>query len=369
MSKPHYILNKVDNAAVLLIDGEISEWWGVGLSQVSNELANLNADSITVQINSVGGSVTEGQAIASFLRGYPANVTTNGIGLVASIATIILLAGKKTSMSKGSWFMIHRPWAGVQGESEDMRHTADLLDQIDSEIANIYVDAIELNNKLINASREDTKKKVQQWMKNETWFTADQAFDIGFISSVTDGASFYNKANALEMYNSCKSFKNAPAEFLNQIKNVVDMAEPTPQVEEKASFLDMFKALFTSNKAEVKELINSISNENEAEKLAEIENAKRIAKENGFFKEDVTEVIENKEVTEEPSEEAKQIAQMTAQIEEANAKIQALEESKLSPSAGDGGKASENAKAQANLIAPTKAHEDIINSLPNIFKR
>jgi hypothetical protein len=60
---------------------------------------------------------------------------------------------------------------------------------------------------------------------------------------------------------------------------------------------------------------------------------------------------------------------MTAQIEAANAKIQALEESKLSPSAGDGGKASENAKAQANLIAPTKAHEDIINSLPNIFKR
>jgi len=102
MDKPNYILNKVDNAAVLLIDGEISEWWGVGLSQVSNELANLNADSITVQINSVGGSVTEGQAIASFLRGYPANVTTNGIGLVASIATIILLAGKKTSMSKGS---------------------------------------------------------------------------------------------------------------------------------------------------------------------------------------------------------------------------------------------------------------------------
>ena len=74
MSKPNYILNKVNNSANLLIDGEISEWWGIGLRQVSNELALMNADKVTVQINSGGGSVTEGQAIASFLRGYPADV-------------------------------------------------------------------------------------------------------------------------------------------------------------------------------------------------------------------------------------------------------------------------------------------------------
>jgi ATP-dependent Clp protease, protease subunit len=368
MDRQHYILNKIENNATLLINGEISEWWGVGLNQVRSELMNMNASKIMVQISSGGGNITEGRAISSFINGFPTPIDTNGFGLVASIATMPLLAGKKVSMSKGSMFMIHNATVqDLSGESKDLIRYANLLDLFNDELANTYVDAIEKNNKLINGSREDTKKQVVKWMENETWFPAEKALEHGFIGEVTEGAIFYNKANALEMYNSCKSFKNAPAEFLNQIKNVVDMAEPTPQVEEKASFLDMFKALFTSNKAEVKELINSISNENEAEKLAEIENAKRIAKENGFFKEDVTDVIENKEVEE--SEESKQIAQMTAQIEAANAKIQALEESKLSPSAGDGGKASENAKAQANLIAPTKAHEDIINSLPNIFKR
>ena len=367
MSKPNYILNKVNNRANLLIDGEISEWWGIGLRQVSNELALMNADKVTVQINSGGGSVTEGQAIASFLRGYPADVSTNGIGLVASIATIILLAGKNTSMSKGSWFMIHQPFATMQGDSEELRKTADLLDSMDDNLAEIYVDAIEKNGKLINGSREETKKQVSKWMKNETWFNADEAFYHGFISSVTDGASFSNKATALDIYNSCKGFKNAPADFLNQIKNVVDMADEKPQAEQTATFWDTFKSFFVSNRDEVKELINGLEKENEAERLAEIENAKRIAKENGFFKEDVSEVIEDK--ADEATQDSKELLEMKALVEASNKKIQELEAAKLTPSAGDGGKSVATSNSNKDLIMPTKQHEEIINSLGDLFKR
>jgi len=266
-----YIFNQEEGSPPsvnILITGEIDEFWGTGLRSLADEITQSKAKNIMLQINSPGGSVTEGQAIAAFIKGFPAKIDTSGVGLVASIATTILLAGDSVTMDKGSWFMIHSPWANALGEAEELRHTANLLDEMKSQLINVYVDAIQKNKKLINGRRKDTSQQVAIWMEEETWFTAKQALEAGFIQGITNGAEFLNKETAQNIYNSCSKFKNVPVEFLNQVKI---MANTTNQEAEKETaengFFNHIKSFFNKGKM-MEEVI-----EEEEEKKEVIEKA------------------------------------------------------------------------------------------------
>jgi ATP-dependent Clp protease protease subunit len=267
-----YIFNKTEGSspsANILITGEIDEFWGTGLRNLADEITQSKAQNIMLQINSPGGSVTEGQAIAAFIKGYPAKIDTSGVGLVASIATTILLAGDSVTMDKGSWFMIHNPWANALGEAEDLRHTANLLDEMKSQLINVYVDAIQKNNKLINGRRKDTANQVAIYMEEETWFTASEALEAGFIQGITNGAEFLNKETAKNIYNSCSKFKNVPVEFLNKVEK---MANTTNQEAEKETaengFFDHIKSFFNKGK-----MMEEVIEEEEEEKKEVIEKA------------------------------------------------------------------------------------------------
>ena len=266
-----YTFNQTEGSSPsvnILITGEIDEFWGTGLRSLADEITQSKAQNIMLQINSPGGSVTEGQAIAAFIKGFPAKIDTSGVGLVASIATTILLAGDSVTMDKGSWFMIHSPWANALGEAEELRHTANLLDEMKSQLINVYVDAIQKNKKLINGRRKDTSQQVSIWMEEETWFTAKQALEAGFIQGITNGAEFLNKETAQNIYNSCSKFKNVPVEFLNQVKI---MANTTNQEAEKETaengFFNHIKSFFNKGKM-MEEVI-----EEEEEKKEVIEKA------------------------------------------------------------------------------------------------
>ena len=266
-----YTFNQTEGSSPsvnILITGEIDEFWGTGLRSLADEITQSKAQNIMLQINSPGGSVTEGQAIAAFIKGFPAKIDTSGVGLVASIATTILLAGDSVTMDKGSWFMIHSPWANALGEAEELRHTANLLDEMKSQLINVYVDAIQKNKKLINGRRKDTSQQVSIWMEEETWFTAKQALEAGFIQGITNGAEFLNKETAQNIYNSCSKFKNVPVEFLNQVEI---MANTTNQEAEKETaengFFNHIKSFFNKGKM-MEEVI-----EEEEEKKEVIEKA------------------------------------------------------------------------------------------------
>lgn len=269
-----YIFNKTEGSspsANILITGEIDEFWGTGLRSLADEITQSKAQNIMLQINSPGGSVTEGQAIAAFIKGYPAKIDTSGVGLVASIATTILLAGDVVTMDKNSYFMIHNPWANALGEAEELRHTANLLDEMKNQLINVYVDAIQKNNKLINGRRKDTANQVAIYMEKETWFTASEALEAGFIQGLTNGAEFLNKETAKNIYNSCSKFKNVPVEFLNKVKI---MANTTNQEAEKETaengFFDHIKSFFNKGKM-MEEVIEEEEKKEVIEKAAEEE--------------------------------------------------------------------------------------------------
>ena len=265
MSKTGYIFNKSDDnrTANILINEPIGNWWGeYGLQSMHYDISSSNAESVMVQINSVGGSVTEGQAIAAYIQGSPININTSILGLCASSATFIAMSGKETSIAKGSLFMIHRAEGGTFGRSEELRKTADLVDLSDDMLADRYVDTIKQNGKLINNSTEDTKAQVVEWMEEETFFTAEQAVEHGFIQKVTDGVEFLNKNTALNILNSIKGFKSVPSNYIDKLKNISDMSDEKSTDEKKSVLENMGQALknfFSSS--EGKEVIKEATKE------------------------------------------------------------------------------------------------------------
>jgi ATP-dependent Clp protease protease subunit len=188
--------NAAEDEAEVYIYGDIGASWygdGVEAKQFAEELAAIDAKTLRVRINSGGGSVFEGVAIASAIRRHPARTVSHVDGLAASAASFIALAADEVRMSKGAFFMIHNARAVAIGESRDMRETADVLDKITGSIRDAYVD-----------KTGKPAEEITAWMDAETWFTAEEAKDAGFVDAIDNrepvkaefDPSFFNKVPA-----------------------------------------------------------------------------------------------------------------------------------------------------------------------------
>jgi len=169
----------VHEPAVLQIFDQIGEDWfggsGVSAKAFSQAMQDVGPGPLVVEINSPGGNVWDGLAIYNMLRGRQAPVTTRVVGIAASIASIIALAGDTVEIADAALIMIHDPSGMVAGSSEDMRKMADALDQHAEVLAGIY--------------RKKTGRSIESIraaMKAETWFTADEAIQYGLANRHTD---------------------------------------------------------------------------------------------------------------------------------------------------------------------------------------
>lgn len=154
-----------------------AEWWG-GISPTGFRRAlEAMAGPVTVRINSPGGDVFAGRAIAQAIREYKADVTVQVDGYAASIASIIAIAGTRCIMAPGSMMMIHKSWTFAIGNSEDMLETADLLEKVDGTIAETYA-----------AKGNKSVDEFAALMAAETWFTASEAVAVGLADeAISDG--------------------------------------------------------------------------------------------------------------------------------------------------------------------------------------
>ena len=169
----------VHEPAVLQIFDQIGEDWfggsGISAKAFSDALQSVGPGPLVVEINSPGGNVWDGLAIYNMLRGRQAPVTTRVVGIAASIASIIALAGDTIEMADASLFMIHDPSGMVAGTSEDMRKMANALDQHAEILANIYV-----------KRTGKTSAQIRAAMSAETWFTAQEAIQFGLADKSTE---------------------------------------------------------------------------------------------------------------------------------------------------------------------------------------
>ena len=171
--------DKKNEAEVLIYDDIGASWFGDGVSakQFVKDLAALeDVELLTVRINSAGGDVFDGLAIYNALKRNDAVVVVEIDALAASIASVIALAGDEVRMADNAFFMIHNARGLEWGTAEDMRAMAELLDKVGGSLANVYA---EKTGKPLD--------EIEAWMNAETWFTAEEAKDAGFVDTLTKG--------------------------------------------------------------------------------------------------------------------------------------------------------------------------------------
>ena len=193
-------VNIVRNAAEasLYIYDVIDPYWGVSAVQVIDAVTQAgDADVLHVYINSPGGDVFEGRAIMAALSRFQGKTIAHIDSLCASAATGIALACNEVEMSDGAFFMIHNASCIAWGDKADLRETADLLQKVEGSIIADYV-----------AKTGKTDAEIVAWMDAETWFSAAEALENGFIDRTAQAPA--DKAKVGNVWN-LAAYSKAPA--------------------------------------------------------------------------------------------------------------------------------------------------------------
>lgn len=192
----HEVCNKSEVSEIVLYD-EIGAW-GVTASMFREMVTATEGRPINLMVNSPGGDVFDGIAIYNELKQHSAKVVVNVMGLAASAASIIAMAGDEIIMGEGAHLMIHKAWTMALGDADEMRKTADMLGQIDGSLVNIYT------------KRTGIKpSSIESMLAAETWLNADEAIEHGFADAKNEGFS----ANAAF---DVSQFRNVPGIFKRQ---------------------------------------------------------------------------------------------------------------------------------------------------------
>ncbi|MFJ5967893.1 head maturation protease, ClpP-related [Streptomyces sp. NPDC093060] len=168
------ITNQADDEAEVMLYDEIGGWLGATADEFIADLKGVTAPRMRVRVNSPGGSVFEGIAIANALRAHPANVTVQVDGIAASIASVIAMAADRVEMAPNTMMMIHDASGLCMGNAADMEEMAELLDLISDNIADAYA-----------ARAGGTRDQWRDLMRNETWFLPEDAVKAGLADEAT----------------------------------------------------------------------------------------------------------------------------------------------------------------------------------------
>lgn len=262
--------DKVKNMAKVSIDilGEISESVN-SYNSVRTKINQANGQPINLTISSGGGSVTEGMGIADLVANYPEETTATGIGLVASIATVVLLAADNVKMTENAFMMIHRPWSYTMGNADELEATAELLDKMEAKLLDIYTASV-IKRK---GDQKNLKEIITNMMAAETWLTAQEALEFGFIDEIVKVGE--KNIDMLPLQNSLNKFLNVPAALLTNTKKEDEMG---------SSILEKIKSLL-NNIDETPTVENVIEEEKviEEPEMDEVEKAIIMLKEKGYI--------------------------------------------------------------------------------------
>lgn len=187
---------------------------GVTVNRIDAALRRIGNQALEVHLNSPGGDMFEGIAIYNRLQEHPAPITVKVLGLAASAASIIAMAGDTIMMGPASFIMIHNAWVRASGDRHDMVETAAFLTPFDDAMAGVYA-----------ARTGQDKPAIAGWMDAETYMGGDLAIERGFADallsaddlaideSAGEQASAYNAVRKAEL-GLCKSMTRTEARGL-----------------------------------------------------------------------------------------------------------------------------------------------------------
>jgi len=230
--KWYNIQNKAGKPADVYIFDEIGTY-GITAQEFITDIKDLKDTPINLRINSLGGDVFDGMAMYNVIKRREAKTTVYIEGIAASIATIISLGADEVVMAENSLFMIHNAWGGTMGEAKDMRKTADTLEKITGELTDIY-------RKKTGLSYD----ALAEMMDEETWLNANEAFEMGFIDTISDSIKVAAKYDV-------SKFKNITQEEI-QNKLSININNKKMTNELKEWFNNKVEEIVTAVKGDVK---------------------------------------------------------------------------------------------------------------------
>ncbi|WP_276642904.1 head maturation protease, ClpP-related [Siccibacter turicensis] len=162
---------KSDDNSISVFDVIGADWYGDGVtaSRIAAALRAIGGADVTVNINSPGGDMFEGLAIYNLLREYEGKVTVKVLGLAASAASIIAMAGDEVQIGRGAFLMIHNCWVYAMGNRHDLQQIATDMAPFDKAMNDIYGARTGLDAATIDAM-----------MDAETYIGGSDAVEKGF---------------------------------------------------------------------------------------------------------------------------------------------------------------------------------------------
>jgi ATP-dependent protease ClpP protease subunit len=140
---------------------------------IDAQIETAKGEDLEVEINSGGGDVYAGSEIFTALKAYSGDVVVKILGLAASAASVIAMAGKKVIISPTAQIMIHNVWSRASGDYRDMEHEAGVLKGWNKSIANSYM-----------LKTGMSQEELLRLMNKETWMTAQEALENKFADEI-----------------------------------------------------------------------------------------------------------------------------------------------------------------------------------------
>lgn len=221
------IKNETTKSADLYIYGAIIgddeaneiKWWNDDTTgyqfpaDLKRQLDSLKGKDLNIYINSDGGLVPAGLAMAHMIERHDGKTTAIVDGYCCSIATQIFFAADKCQIHKNSYLMIHKPWSIAQGDANEMRKVAEILDTLQNGNETTYC----------KKAREGvTAEQIHEMVEAETWLTGTEAKDI-FDIELLDASPTMNCVGSMDKLKAMGAKKIPPSlNFLPEKKMSVD---------------------------------------------------------------------------------------------------------------------------------------------------
>lgn len=190
------------------------DWLDWECTAPKNVVLPETGEDIEVHINSGGGDVYAGSEIYTALRSYSGKVVVKIIGIAASAASVIAMAGDVVEISPTAQIMIHNVSSNVSGDHNTLLHEAGVLEGFNKSIANAYVDKTgKALDDLLNL------------MNKTTWFDAESAVNQGFADRIMFAGEIAPTFTASET-------PMIPHDFINKMKSAM-----TPDVDKIAEMV------------------------------------------------------------------------------------------------------------------------------------
>ena len=199
---------------VIAISGVIG--WDIEPKDIRAALEEAAGEDIDVQVSSPGGWVVDGLEIYNLIRNYKGNKQTHLMGLAASMASYIVLAGDRIIAEDNAVFMVHNVMGIAFGDHRDMRKSADVFEGMSKLLAKAYI-----------RKSGKSAEEIEAMMDEETFLFGDEILDAGFVDEIIpaeDGANDKDAAVALAQISmsGCKKIMEEKHEK-NQIEKAAAM--------------------------------------------------------------------------------------------------------------------------------------------------